>query len=486
MTTFNRYAGIDQGTTSSRVLVLNENGDFEIAHVCDHKQITPNKGWVEHDPEELIANLVECIEKAGDIDAIGIDNQGETVVAWDSKTGKAVYNAIVWQDSRTQDTIEKLKAAGHEDYVKSTCGLPLDPYFSASKLSWIIQNVPEAQKLLDEGRLMLGTSDAFFLYRLCGVYATDYNTASRTSLLNLNTLTWDEKLCEIFNIPLEALPPIKDTVGIFGYYTSKKGNKIPVTASIVDQFAGLYGHGCRAPGDAKITFGTGAFLQSLTGYEPPACDDSGLLPMLAWKFPGQKPIFGLDGGVYNAASAINWVKKMGLFSDFKEISSYKDDHAFKKDVYFIPALSGLACPYWDRTAAALWAGMTLDTTRDDMIKACLEGVAFRANTVLQAMNKVSTQKFTLSVDGGMSVNPYFMQFLADLCQSDVSVPSCPELTALGSALLARAGLGVKGDITLGSDKTIYKHRTVEGLEEAKEHHAMLIKRAAGLVTTVEK
>ena len=486
MTTFKRYAGIDQGTTSSRVLVLDESGDFKIAHVCDHRQITPNKGWVEHDPEELITNLIDCIEKAGDIDAIGIDNQGETVVAWDSQTGTAVYNAIVWQDSRTQDVIAKLKEQGHETYVKQTCGLPLDPYFSASKLSWILENVPKAKELLAQNRLMLGTSDAFFLYRLCGVYATDYNTASRTSLLNLKTLTWDEKLCEIFNIPIKALPPIKDTIGIFGYYKSKSGREIPVTASIVDQFAGLYGHGCRAPGDAKITFGTGAFLQSLTGYEPPVCDDSGLLPMLAWKFPNQKPIFGLDGGVYNAASAVNWVKKLGLFTDFSEISNYKDDYAFKKDVYFIPALSGLACPYWDRTAAALWAGMTLDTTRDDMIKSCLEGVAFRANTVLTAMNKVSPQKFSLSVDGGMSVNPYFMQFLANLCKSEISVPSCPELTALGSALLARAGLGVLGEIKFASSKKSYASHQVEGIDEAREHHEMLVKRAMGLISTVEK
>lgn len=452
---FGVYAGIDQGTTTSRVLTINEQGQYKIAHSCGHRQITPRAGWVEHDPEELIKNLKECIDKAGNIDALGIDNQGESVVAWDSETGEAVYNVIVWQDARTQDEIQKLKDKGYEKLVQERCGLPLDPYFSASKLAWIIKNVPRAQKLLDKGRLMLGTTDTFFMYRLCGVYATDYNTASRTSLLNLKTLQWDEELCRIFEVPIEILPPIKDCIGIFGYTKNSQGLSIPLSASLVDQFACIYGHGCRKPGDAKITFGTGAFMESLTGYDIPQ-NKFGLLPVLAWKFPNEKPMFGLDGGVYNAASAVNWAKKVGLFNSYSEINSFDKEYAICRDLIFIPALSGLSCPYWDRSAAALWVGMGLETENKDMMQALIEGVALRANTVLKAMSEVCDLGNTLSIDGGMTANPYFMQFLADITQKEIKVPACSEISSYGTAILARRGIGLEGDIKLSGDPTIYK------------------------------
>ncbi len=277
-----------------------------------HKQITLNSGWVEHDPEEILANIIKCLNSCEVVDAIGLCHQGESIVAWDAQSKRPLYNAIVWQDLRTEKTISRLKEAGLEPLVQSKSGLPLDPYFSASKMGWIIENVVGAKTLADKNQLRIGTMDAFFLDRLCGVFVTDYNSASRTSLLNIHTLEWDQQLCDIFGVPIHCLPPIKDNIGDFGAI-NLDGHLTPVTAIIVDQFAGTYGHGCREKGDAKITFGTGAFLQALTGADIPKTHESGLLPTLCWKFPGTPAVFGLDGGVYNAASAINWARKIGTF-----------------------------------------------------------------------------------------------------------------------------------------------------------------------------
>ncbi len=459
-TKIGKYAGIDQGTTTSRILVVDEKGRYCIAHVCAHRQITPHKGWVEHDPEELIRNLKECIDKAGPVDALGIDNQGESVCVWDKTTGEAVYNVIVWQDSRTQDEIEDLKAKGLEPRVQELCGLPLDPYFSASKIAWIIRNVPKAQELLRKGRLMVGTTDTFFMYRLTGVYATDYNTASRTSLLNLKTLQWDEELCQIFGVPYDILPPIKESIGDFGAVTNQDGFKIPLTASLVDQFACIYGHGCRKAGDAKITFGTGAFMESLTGDEIKR-NDKGMLPVLCWKFPGEKPMFGLDGGIYNAASALNWAKSLGLFNSFEEINSFDRSPAVLRDIMFVPALSGLGCPFWDRNATAMWTGMRLNTTRQDLIQALIEGVVLRTYNVLEAMHAVCPVDKRISIDGGMVKNPYLVQFLADIAEREVVLNPCAEVSAFGSAELARRGLGIDGDIEVEGEQRIILPRPID-------------------------
>lgn len=475
-----RYAAIDQGTTGTRSVVFDERGQYHSPLSLSHKQITPNVGWVEHDPEEILSNIVRCLEGCGLIDAIGICHQGESVVAWDRESGHPLYNAIIWQDMRTEAQIQKMKDEGLEPRIKAKSGLPLDPYFSASKLGWIVNNVAGARELAARGRLCLGTMDAFFLHRLCGTYSTDFNSASRTSLLNIHTLNWDEELCELFGVPIQCLPPIKDNIGHFGTLTLE-GRQVPVTAMIVDQFAGIYGHGCRKPGDSKITFGTGAFLQSISGNQPPEVGDSGLLPTLCWKFPGEEPVFGLDGGVYNAASALNWARKLRLFDEFDELSDFPDEPALARGLAFVPALSGLGCPYWDRSAAGLWAGLSLDTERKDMMQSILEGIAMRSAEVIQAMEKIAPLGERVSIDGGLSSNHYFRQFLANVINKALVIPENKEMTALGTALLARKGFGVTLELPQRKNEQI-THPKLLDRESLLRQYQSIIRRSQGLRT----
>lgn len=454
-----KYAAIDQGTSGTRVVVFDDKGQSYASEALAHEQITPQNGWVEHDAEMIMQNIQYCLDQTcHDVDAIGLSHQGESVVAWNSETGKPIYNAIIWQDMRTEATIQTLKNRKLEAFVKARSGLPLDPYFSASKISWIINNIPEAGQLFQQGKLRIGTMDSFFLDRLCGVFVTDYNSASRTSLFNIHTLKWDPELCMIFGVPINCLPEIRDNVGIIGYTNINQKN-IPVTASIVDQFAGIYGHGCRNAGDTKATFGTGAFLQCLTGDKIYQDDTSGLLPTLCWKFPGEAPVFGLDGGVYNAASAINWAKGIGLFQHYDELNTFKSPSAISRGLTFVPALSGLGCPYWDRSAAGLWAGLSLEVTREDLLQSILEGIALRSTEIIQAMEKNSPLTDTLSIDGGLASNPYFKQFLANLTNKTIITTHNKELTAFGTAMLAKKGLGIESEFNVENLKefTYPKH-----------------------------
>lgn len=434
-----KVIAVDQGTTGTKSYVLDESGAFRAAAGSEHRQIYPQPGWVEHDARELLAHVRQAIEAAGPADAIGIDNQGETVVAWDADGGEPIHNAIVWQDSRTSVVTERLKANGAEELTLKHAGLPLDPYFSATKLRWFIDNVPAARALLKRGRLRLGTSDAFFLDRLAGTFATDVTTASRTSLMNLDMGQWDEELCKLFGIPMECLPEIRPTTGPFGAIGG-----VAVTASLVDQQAALFGHGCMKPGDAKITFGTGAFALAVAG--PSRLDGSrfGILPTLAWKIGDAPAEFAIDGGVYSAASAVNWAKGLGLFSDFAEINAFATAPAITRGLAFVPALAGLACPHWDRAAAGLWIGLGLDTTRADMMQSLLEGIALRAAEVVDAITQLVPLGPALSVDGGMVRNDYFLRFLASVLGRRVVVPATADLTALGTARMAMRGAGVTG------------------------------------------
>jgi len=435
-----RIAAIDQGTTSTRVLIA-DGSETRLLHSVEHSQNFPHQGWVEHDPEQLINNITTCldaVDTVGTVDCIGIGNQGESCLAWDAQTKQAITPVIVWQDNRTAEAIEKYKVEGAEALTLERAGLPLDPYFSASKLGWIIENSKEAKERLKAGRLRLGTTDAFFLDRLSGTFATDITTASRTSLMNLATASWDEDLCRLFGVPIDALPPIYPTVSNFGS-VSLGGRDIPITASVVDQQAALYGHGCRTTGDAKLTFGTGAFALAVTGNQIIQASEEGLLPTVAWKIKDDAPIYALDGGVYNAGSAVNWARSLGLFSSFNEIDAFDASPAIQRGLAFVSALSGLACPYWDRSAAGLWIGLSLDTSSKDMMQALLEGIAFRAAEVIEAMNGHVPIGNTLSVDGGMSANSYFCQFLANLLGREIIVQDMPELTALGVAMFAADG-----------------------------------------------
>lgn len=429
---------IDQGTTSTRALCVHDDGRAEITHAVKHRQRYPQPGWVEHDADELVANIQACIDASPEVGAIGIDNQGESCVAWHADSKKALTPVIVWQDNRTHDVIEALKGEGHEARVLELAGLPLDSYFSASKLAWILQHCDEATALLRDGKLRMGTTDAYFLDRLAGRCVTDISTASRTSLLNLQTGAWDDELCDLFGVPRQVLPEIVPTIGDLGEIL-QRGRRVPVRASVVDQQASLYGHGCRKPGDAKITFGTGAFALVITGNELKRSPEQGLLPTVAWEMIPGKPVYALDGGVYCAGSAVEWGRNLGLFDDYDEINRFDRSAAVERDLVFVPALSGLACPHWDRSAAGLWLGMSLQTDRRDMAQALLEGVALRAAEVIHAMGEFSAIGERVSIDGGVSANPYFCQFLANVLGRRVSVNAMGELTALGAAALAAGG-----------------------------------------------
>lgn len=429
-----KVLAIDQGTTGTKAFTYDSDGLFKKIFSADVTQHFPQQGYVEHDVEEIFGHIEKAIAKAGKIDAIGLANQGETLVAWDKDTGKPAYNAIVWQDDRTKDFCAKLKADGAEALTVAVAGLPLDPYFSASKFRWLLDNVPEIQILLKAGRLRLGTTDSYFMDQLTGQFFTDVTTASRTSLMSLDTLQWSDELCALFGVPRECLAEIRPSAGSFG---------ANITASMVDQQAALFGHGATRPGDGKITFGTGAFALALVGNKRPLADTSGLLPTVAWQIENAPAEYAVDGGIYNAASAVNWAKGLGLFKDYAEINSFKNPSAISRGLAFVPALSGLACPHWDRNAAGLWLGLGLDTTKHDMMQALLEGIALRAAEVMDAMARQGARGNSISIDGGLAQNPYFAQFLANALNRRVNVAASTDLTALGVARMAMLGAGAK-------------------------------------------
>ncbi len=428
---------IDQGTTSTRALAVEDNGAASISATIRHRQYYPKPGWVEHDPLELVQNLKTALDSVNNIKTVGIDNQGESCLAWHAVSKEPVSPVIVWQDNRTGDVIERLEQDGVKDEVMHRAGLPLDSYFSASKLAWIIKHIPEAGKLLKQGKLRLGTTDAYFLDRLAGEFKTDITTASRTSLMNLETGQWDETLCEIFGVPMDVLPKIVPTTGNLGQVKSQ-GQMVPITASVVDQQASLYGHGCRQAGDAKITFGTGAFALMVTSQEIVRSPEQGLLPTVGWQFEGSDPVYALDGGVYCAGSAIEWAHGLKLFENYVSLNRFDKTPAIDRDLVFVPALTGLACPHWDRRAAGLWIGLSLDCDQQDMMQSLIEGIALRTTEVIRAMASFFVQSEEISIDGGVSANPYFCQFLADVLGQCVTVRSFPELTAIGTARLAGA------------------------------------------------
>lgn len=428
-----------------------------------------DSGWVEHDAEEILTHIEECIAQVCTVGkdspkcaGIGLDNQGETCVAFDKRTGRVLYNAIVWQDNRTADVVDTLKAEGHEAMVREKSGLELDCYFTASKLAWLLCNVPEAEKVHAAGQLGLCTLDAWCLFRLTGRYLTDVSTAARTSLMNLHTLEWDPELCEVFNVPMDTLPAIVPTTGNFGVV---KSVGVPVVASVVDQTGAMFGHGCRGANGAveeqpccKVTFGTGAFVLANTGTAPRQLP--GILSVAAWQIEGQPCVYALDGGVYNAASAVNWGKQTGMFTDYEELNSVfvdKDGISGKVSLVedglaFVPSLSGLACPYFDRAAAGMFLGLRLGTESKDLCRALLEGVALRTEQVVAAMGYAghamkekgahALPNAVISVDGGMANNGGFLQFFADITGSQVVVPASVDATSLGTAQLALLGAKV--------------------------------------------
>jgi glycerol kinase len=447
-----RAAGIDQGTTGTKGVVLDGDSVIDLPRLA-HRQFFPHPGYVEHDPRELLDSVRTLVEAAAGqgATALGVANQGETVVIWNRDTGEPLAPAIVWQDQRTNDSVERLRADGCAGEITERSGLPLDSYFSASKLRWLLDNIDGAAALARRGRLGLGTSDSYFLDRLCGRYATDPTTASRTSLMNAATLEWDERLCALFGVPVELLPEITgDAVGT----THAAAGEIALTAAAVDQIAALYGHGCRAPGDGKVTVGTGAFALILRDPSD-AAPLPGSVPTVGWR-SGQRHVRAADGGVYSAAAALDWLERIGL-STRDEVSTLHGPSAASRGLMFVPALAGLAFPHWDRSASGLFIGIDAATERADLIKAVLEGVAFRIAEVLDGLGFGGGG--VVPVDGGLARSVYFTQFLADISGRFLAVRPDAEVTAIGMAQLAAAGAagvdpGTAPPVPLGETRTV--------------------------------
>lgn len=448
-----RIAAIDQGTTSTRCLVIDDDGMAQVVSSLRHAQFYPAAGHVEHDPEELLHNIRAVLAAAGPVDAIAIANQGESCLAWDAESGEALSPVIVWQDARTAEALAALPQSAAE-LSKEICGLPLDPYFSASKLSWLLRNNSAVAGARAAGRLRLGTTDSFFLDRLAGCFRTDLATASRTGLLDLATGAWSPELCTLHGVPLDCLPEIGSVDGGFG---AVEGT--PIRVSIVDQQAALYGHGCRKPGDCKITFGTGAFLLAVAGNERPSTGE--LLPTIGWQKQGDPAVFAVEGGVYDAGAALEWARKIGLYADNAELDGFEGPSAIRRGLVFVPALSGLAAPYWDRQAVPLFIGMDHGTGRGDMVRAVLEGIALLTVRLIEAAQAVAPIGDTISIDGGLSNSRYFARFLAAASGRTICVPAIRELTALGLAELCGINIAARRN-----DAEIF---TPDGSVDAADH-----------------
>jgi glycerol kinase len=431
---------IDQGTTLTKAFVLTDDGEFNCIGRIAHQQFYPGSGLVEQNAEELAGNIESLIDQAlaqqSGIEGITLANQGETVVAWDRRTKKPLHHALVWQDQRTQTTLDRLPSEVRAN-IAAKSGLPVDAYFSASKLGWLLANVSEISDAARAGYLGLGTSDVFFIDRLTGEYSTDATTASRTSLMNLQTLRWDPDLCRIFGVPIEMLAEIRPSAGFFGT-VRRSGRKIPLTASVVDQQAALFGHHCRSKGDVKITFGTGSFALVNTGHTP-VVDRQGMISTVAWVVSGESPVYALEGGDYTAFAAVNWAMRLGLAKDISDFRLPDGPSALERGLVFVPALAGLAAPHWDRAATGLWIGLRQDTTAEDMRCALLEGIALRAVEVVE--NLPTSCEKPICIDGGLSAIPSFARFLANALGRPVRLSRTPDTTALGAAELGVLGLG---------------------------------------------
>lgn len=440
---------LDQGTTSSRAVLFNKTGELLAIESKEFEQIFPQSGWVEHDPKIILKSQLDVFEKLikinninlHEIDSIGITNQRETTVIWNKKTGEPIYNAIVWQDKRTSTYCAQLKKEGYEDYLRTSTGLVLDSYFSASKINWIL-NFVKKDTDINVNDLLFGTIDTWLIWNLTvrKVHATDYSNASRTLLFNINLLTWDEKALAIFEIPKNILPTVKNSSDDFGTFTYD-GVKIPIRGVAGDQQAALFGQCCFQPGEAKNTYGTGCFMLMNTGSDK-IQSKNGLLTTIAWGIDN-KIDYALEGSVFIAGAAIQWLrdglKIIEKSSETEELANSVDK---ENTVIVVPAFSGLGAPYWDMTARGAIFGLTRDSGIAEISKATLESLAFQTKDVLTAMENDSGKTLlSLKVDGGASTNNYLMQFQADILQSIINRPLVIESTALGAAFLAGLGSG---------------------------------------------
>ena len=450
------YVGaIDQGTTSTRFMVFDKSARIVAVAQKEHEQIFPKPGWVEHDPLEILRRTEEVIAealaqrglRASDLAAIGITNQRETTVLWERKTGKPVANAIVWQDTRVAEDVAHFAQGGGQDRFRPQTGLPLSTYFSSLKLRWLLQNIPEVRERAAAGELLFGNIDTFLLWNLTGgaqggIHATDVTNASRTQLLKLKTLDWDEKLLATFGIPRAVLPVVRSSSEVYGEASLGTIAGVPICGILGDQQAALVGQACFRPGEVKNTYGTGCFLLMNTG-ERLVPSNFGLLTTIAYKFGGEAVHYALEGGVAISGALVQWLRdNLGMIQKSSGVEALARTVNDNGGVYFVPAFSGLYAPYWKENARGVIAGLTRYANKGHIARAVLEATAFQTREVVEAMEKDSKIGLeSLRVDGGMVVNELLMQFQADILNREVVRPVIQETTALGAAYAA--GLAVK-------------------------------------------
>jgi glycerol kinase len=451
---------IDQGTTSTRAIAFELREDKGLHPVAvsqiELEQHFPQSGWVEHDAAEIWAATLqtcrEVIKKAGGVGrfaAIGITNQRETSVLWDAATGEPLHHAIVWQDRRTADVSARMVREGHEAEVQAATGLILDPYFSATKFAWLLDAVPGARERAAKGEVKLGTIDSWLVWKLTNgaSHVTDATNASRTSLMDLGTREWRDDLCELFRVPKAALPRIVGCAEVMGESdASLFGRALPIAGSAGDQQAALVGHGALKPGDAKITYGTGAFLVANVGTGPVA-SSSRLLGTLGYQV-GETVAYALEGSIFSAGSAIQWLRDgVGMISDSRQSEAVAQGLKDNGGVYLVPGFTGLGAPWWEPDARGAVIGLTRDTKPAHFVRAALEALAYQTRDLLDALARDGAPRFSvLKVDGGVTANAFAMQFVADICEVTVERPAFQEMTALGAARLAALGVGLIDDL----------------------------------------
>lgn len=443
---------LDQGTTSSRAIVFDKKGKIISVAQKDFKQHFPKSGWVEHDPHEIWSSqssvMIEALAnegiKASEIAGIGITNQRETTIIWDRKSGKAIHNAIVWQDRRTSAYCDELKEQGKADLINKKTGLILDAYFSATKIKWILDNVEGAREKAEKGDLAFGTVDSWLVWKLTGgkCHVTDVSNASRTMIFNIHERQWDNELLELFDIPKSILPEVRSSSEEYGKTAGDiLSHQIPIAGIAGDQQAALFGQQCVEAGMAKTTYGTGCFLVMNTG-EKPVSSGNRLLTTIAWEVNG-KVNYALEGSVFIGGAVIQWLRDgLDFFKDAKESQKLAESLDDNDGVYFVPALSGLGAPHWDQNARGAYFGITRGTTIAHMTRAALEAIAYQVYDVLKAMEKDGGESAKeMRVDGGATANDFLMQFQADTLDCVISRPKIIETTALGAAFLAGLAVG---------------------------------------------
>lgn len=444
--------GIDQSTQGTKALIYGEDGRIIARSDRPHRQIVDERGWVEHDPKEIINNVLAVVKDVtaraqidkGDIAGVGISNQRETAVMWDKKTGRPLYNAIVWQCARGEAICRRLESKGWADKVKDATGLNLSPYFSAAKLAWIVENIEGVKEKAKADEICCGTMDSWIVYQLTGSFKTDYSNASRTQLFNINTLKWDEDICRAFGLYTYNMPEVCDSNAIYGYtdFGGFLPKKIPVHAVMGDSHAALFGQFCHAPGEMKSTYGTGSSIMMNVG-EKPIRSEKGLVSSIAWGFDGRVK-YVLEGNINYTGAVITWLKDdMQLIKSPAETQELAEAANTADKTYLVPAFTGLGAPYWDSSATALLTGMTRTTGRKEIVRAAVNSIAYQIADVVNLMRSESGLAVkAMRADGGPTKNAYLMQFQSDILNIPVQVSQTEELSACGAAYMAGISMGL--------------------------------------------